>query len=156
IGVHAGEAIETDEGLVGSAVNIAARLSALARPGEILVSETVRTLTRSVVTVGFVDRGRQRLKGVGEPMTVFPVVPKPSVPPPSPGRRITKPVLAAAGVLALLLTLGAVYALSSNMVPAVAQPPKTSPSAAPPTASVPVHPSAVAPSATATGPVASP
>src|SRR5262249_5983063 len=67
IGVHAGEALDTDEGLVGSAVNIAARLSALAKPGEILVSETVRTLTRSVAPVTYVSRGRHRLKGVAEP-----------------------------------------------------------------------------------------
>src|SRR5688572_23234464 len=48
VGVHAGEALETDEGLVGTAVNIAARLAAIAGPGEVLVSDTVRSLTRSV------------------------------------------------------------------------------------------------------------
>ena len=74
IGVHAGEAIDTPEGLVGTAVNIAARLSALARPGEVLVSDTVRGLTRSVLPVVYVPRGRHRLKGVSESQEVFAVV----------------------------------------------------------------------------------
>ena len=38
VGVHAGEAIETAEGYIGRAVNIAARLCAAAKPGEVLVS----------------------------------------------------------------------------------------------------------------------
>ncbi|MFN2484064.1 MAG: adenylate/guanylate cyclase domain-containing protein, partial [Candidatus Limnocylindria bacterium] len=37
IGVHAGETVETSEGYVGSAVNMAARVCAQARPGELLV-----------------------------------------------------------------------------------------------------------------------
>ncbi len=56
IGIHAGEAVESSEGYVGSAVNVAARLCALAGPGEILVSDTVRALTRSVLDVTFVSR----------------------------------------------------------------------------------------------------
>ena len=37
VGVHAGEAVETAEGYIGRAVNIAARLCAAAQPGEVLV-----------------------------------------------------------------------------------------------------------------------
>ena len=48
VGVHAGEAVDTPEGPVGTAVNIAARLCAMAAPGEVVVSDTVRALTRSV------------------------------------------------------------------------------------------------------------
>ena len=40
-----------DGGYVGSAVNIAARICAQAGPGEVLVSETVRALTRRVLPV---------------------------------------------------------------------------------------------------------
>ena len=47
VGVHAGETAETPEGYVGSAVNLAARLCAQAGPGEVLVSDTVRGLTRT-------------------------------------------------------------------------------------------------------------
>ena len=51
IGVHAGETASTPDGLVGSAVNIAARVCGQARAGELLVTDTVRSLTdrKSVV-----------------------------------------------------------------------------------------------------------
>jgi class 3 adenylate cyclase len=71
VGVHAGESVETSEGYVGSAVNIAARLCALARPGEMLVSDTVRSLTRTSLQVTFVPRGTRRLKGIDEPIAVY-------------------------------------------------------------------------------------
>ncbi len=73
IGIHAGETIETPDGYVGSAVNIAARICALAKPGEVLVSDTVRALTQTVLPVTFVPRGRRALKGVTEPVAVFAV-----------------------------------------------------------------------------------
>src|SRR5438045_5789863 len=41
IGVHAGETAATNEGFVGSAVNIAARVCSQARAGELLVTDTV-------------------------------------------------------------------------------------------------------------------
>ena len=42
IGVHAGETVETAEGYVGSAVNVAARVCSQAKPGELLVTDTVQ------------------------------------------------------------------------------------------------------------------
>jgi class 3 adenylate cyclase len=74
IGVHAGETVDSDQGYVGAAVNIAARLCAEAAAGELLVSDTVRTLTASVLPVHFVPAGRRRLKGVPAPMVVYRVV----------------------------------------------------------------------------------
>jgi len=71
VGVHAGEAIDTAEGLVGGAVNVAARVCALAGPGTVLVTETVRGLAHTVVPVVFVRRGRHRLKGVAEPIELY-------------------------------------------------------------------------------------
>lgn len=73
IGIHAGETIETPDGYVGSAVNIAARICAVARPGEVLVSDTVRALTQTILPVTFEPRGRRSLKGVGEPLALFAV-----------------------------------------------------------------------------------
>src|SRR5213596_2978646 len=40
IGIHAGESVAHEGGFVGSAINIAARICALATPGEVLVSGT--------------------------------------------------------------------------------------------------------------------
>jgi class 3 adenylate cyclase len=154
IGVHAGEALDTQEGLVGSAVNIAARLSALAKPGEILVSETVRTLTRSVVSVGYVERGRHRLKGVGEPMTVFRVAPESAGGVSKPAPRVTRPILATFGVFAAILAVAVAYALSGR-TSVIAQPTRT-PYAGPPTASVPVRSGTTSPSSGAAASFATP
>jgi len=71
IGIHAGEAAPFDRQYVGSAVNIAARLASAAAPGEILVSETVRSLIRTAVRVPFEDRGPLALKGVAEPIRAY-------------------------------------------------------------------------------------
>ena len=75
VGVHAGETLETADGYVGAPVNIAARLCALAGAGEVLVSDTVRALTRTVLPVVFESRGRKHLKGVAEPVAVYSVRP---------------------------------------------------------------------------------
>jgi pimeloyl-ACP methyl ester carboxylesterase/class 3 adenylate cyclase len=62
-GVHSGEFELIRDNLAGLAVHIGARVGALARPGEVLVSSTVKDL---VVQSGiqFTDRGTHRLKGV--------------------------------------------------------------------------------------------
>lgn len=73
IGIHAGETIEADGGYVGSPVNIAARICAQAGPGEVLVSETVRALTATVLPVQFKSRGRRDLKGIADPIELFAV-----------------------------------------------------------------------------------
>ncbi len=73
VGIHAGESAETTEGYVGAAVNLAARICSVARPGEVLVSDTVRSLTRSSLPITFVSRGRPALKGVAEPVELFAV-----------------------------------------------------------------------------------
>jgi class 3 adenylate cyclase len=49
----------------GIAVNIGARIAALARPSEVLVSHTVEGLV-SGSGLMFVDAGKQELKGVPE------------------------------------------------------------------------------------------
>lgn len=73
IGVHAGESEDSDEGIVSGAVNTAARICASADAGELLVSDTVRALTRTYLDVTFIPRGRRRLKGIAEPVAVFSV-----------------------------------------------------------------------------------
>ena len=75
VGVHAGETVETAEGYVGSAVNIAARLCSQAKAGELVVSDTVRALTRTYLDVDFEPLGTRRLKGVNEQIALYRVVP---------------------------------------------------------------------------------
>jgi class 3 adenylate cyclase len=62
-GVHTGEC-ELEEGrLRGVAVHVGARLASLARPGEVLVSSTVRDVVAGS-GLRFVDRGLHELRGV--------------------------------------------------------------------------------------------
>ncbi len=79
LGLHAGDVLrEADadgrSNVYGGAVNIASRISGLSAPGEVLVSETVRSLARTSAGVTFEDRGEQVLKGVGEKVRVWAAV----------------------------------------------------------------------------------
>jgi ADP-ribose pyrophosphatase YjhB (NUDIX family) len=62
-GCHTGEVERTPDGVRGIAVHIGARVAALAGPGEVLVSQTVRDLTAGSGLV-FADAGEYELKGV--------------------------------------------------------------------------------------------
>ncbi len=73
LGLHAGDVIREEGNVYGGAVNVASRISGLSAPGEVLVSETVRSLARPSAGVAFEDRGEQSLKGVGEAVRVWAV-----------------------------------------------------------------------------------
>jgi len=75
LGVHAGDVIREENNVYGGAVNIAARISGLSAPGEVLVSETVRSLARTSAGVSFDERGERELKGVSDAVRVWAVVP---------------------------------------------------------------------------------
>ncbi len=62
-GVHTGECERVDGKLSGLAVNIGARVAALAGPGQALVSSTVKDLVAGSA-IEFEDRGAHELKGV--------------------------------------------------------------------------------------------
>ena len=114
VGVHAGETVETAEGFVGSAVNIAARICAQAKAGELVVSETVRSLTRTYLDAEFEALGTRRLKGVEEPIAIYRVTSRGTATARAgrarrAGRR-TRWWLVGAGIAALVLVLGAVGA----------------------------------------------
>ncbi|MDQ2941677.1 MAG: hypothetical protein M3R05_05755, partial [Chloroflexota bacterium] len=63
-------------------VNIAARVCALAAPGELLITETVRGLVRTSMPLTIEPRGRRRLKGIREPIALFAVRPTGAAPGP--------------------------------------------------------------------------
>jgi class 3 adenylate cyclase len=62
-GIHTGECELVGEKVAGIAVHTGARVAALARPGEVVVSSTVRDLVAGS-GIDFRDRGRAELKGV--------------------------------------------------------------------------------------------
>jgi len=72
-GVHTGEVERTGRDIAGLAVHLAARIMALAAPGETLVSRTVKDLVVGS-ELRFADRGEQTLKGFEERWPVFAVV----------------------------------------------------------------------------------
>ncbi len=73
LGIHAGDVIREENNVYGGAVNLASRISGLSAPGEVLVSDTVRSLARTSAGVTFEDKGEHALKGVAEPQRVFAV-----------------------------------------------------------------------------------
>ncbi len=70
VGMNAGEPVEEESDLFGTAVQLAARLRDYAQPGEILVSNVVRELVAGK-GFHFVDRGLATLKGFEEPVRLF-------------------------------------------------------------------------------------
>jgi class 3 adenylate cyclase len=69
-GVHTGECEVIDEDIAGVAVNIAARISALADADEVLVSRTVTDLVYGS-GIPFEDRGLATLKGLPDSWHLF-------------------------------------------------------------------------------------
>ena len=74
VGVHLGDVMEKGDGSVyGDGVNIAARLQALAEPGGVMVSESIRVAVRGKGDVRFVDQGEQTVKNIPEPVRAYSV-----------------------------------------------------------------------------------
>ena len=74
VGLHTGEVVPHHGDITGLAVDIAARVCALADPSEILVSRTVADLVVGS-GVSFEDHGIHELKGVPAPWQLFRVIP---------------------------------------------------------------------------------
>ena len=73
-GLHTGECEVRGDDVAGMAVHIGSRVAALAGPGEVLVTSTVRDLVMGS-DIEFADRGRHALKGVPGEWQVLAVVP---------------------------------------------------------------------------------
>ena len=73
-GLHTGEIELRGDDIGGIAVHIGARVSALAGPGEVFVSSTVKDLVAGS-GITFADRGSHVLKGVPDEWRVFVVAP---------------------------------------------------------------------------------
>jgi len=72
VGLNAGEPIAEDDDLYGTAVNEAARITAAAQGGEILVADVVRQLTKGKDFL-FANRGETSLRGFEHPVRLFEV-----------------------------------------------------------------------------------
>jgi len=87
IGLHLGDVLIRAGDLFGDAVNIAARLQALAEPGGVCVSAAVREHAGTRLAAIFTDAGSQLVKNIAEPVHVFHAIAtgvvQPSNPPPA-------------------------------------------------------------------------
>ena len=116
IGLNLGDAVVVDGNLFGEAVNVAARLEALAEPGGICISGSFHEQVKHLPEFEFRDLGSPNLKNIPFPVHAYAAkgtstrrLPKPLVP----WRR-----LAAAAVVAILaLTIGWIYLPSPSTAP---------------------------------------
>jgi adenylate cyclase len=71
IGIHVGDIIVQGDNLFGDAVNIAARLEALAEPGGICISGVVRDHIGTKLPLSFADLGEQQVKNIAQPIKAY-------------------------------------------------------------------------------------
>ena len=71
IGIHVGDVIVEQTGIIGDAVNIASRIESFGSPGAVMVSDSVQDQVKNQVAFEFVDLGRFRLKNVGRPFAIY-------------------------------------------------------------------------------------
>jgi predicted ATPase len=69
IGIHTGEPILDEEGYVGLAVHVGARIAGVGHGGQVLISRATRDLLDS--SFELLDLGEHRLKNIGEPVRIF-------------------------------------------------------------------------------------
>jgi class 3 adenylate cyclase len=69
-GIHTGEVEIRSDDVGGVAVHIAARITAIADPGSVFASRTVKDLVAGA-GISFSDRGERELKGLSEPWNVY-------------------------------------------------------------------------------------
>ena len=71
IGINLGDVIVEDNDIFGDGVNVAARLEALAEPGGICISRTVRDQVRDKLPYSFEDLGEQSVKNIARPVRAY-------------------------------------------------------------------------------------
>ncbi len=110
VGINLGDVFHEGDDVFGDGVNLAARLEALAPPGGICVSRSVREQIREKLNFEFVDLGEHQVKNISRPIQVFSInidgqPTKAAVAPrkQAAGRRPRKMMIAAG--LAILLSL---------------------------------------------------
>ena len=74
VGCNYGSAVERGGDYFGATINVAARVSALAAGGEVLVAGPMAALAPDLDGVLYESRGRQVLRNVAEPIEIFAVV----------------------------------------------------------------------------------
>jgi len=71
IGINLGDVMVDEGDMFGDGVNVAARIEALAAPGEICVSASVREQIGEKLPIGFADFGEHSVKNIARPVRVY-------------------------------------------------------------------------------------
>ena len=71
IGINLGDVIVEGDDIYGDGVNIAARIEALADPGDVFVSNTVHDHVRDRLPFVFEDLGERQVKNIARPVRVY-------------------------------------------------------------------------------------
>ena len=119
IGLDAGEAVAVEGGYRGGALNVAGRLQARARAGEVLASREIVHLARRIDGIRSTEHGALQLKGLDQPLHVIAIrsehqdaavamAPFVRTTPPAPTPRKRWKLVAAVAAVALVATIVAV------------------------------------------------
>jgi adenylate cyclase len=79
VGIHTGPALRSDDDWYGQTVNVAARLCAVAPPGQVLISEATRVAAGPIRRVDFGERELHWLRNVAEPIGTHLARPRPDI-----------------------------------------------------------------------------
>ncbi|HEV8094418.1 MAG TPA: adenylate/guanylate cyclase domain-containing protein, partial [Burkholderiales bacterium] len=94
IGIHAADILTDDVAFYGNGVNVAARLAALAGPGETVISDSVRDQLATTPGGDLVDLGLCHLKHVEAPLQAYRLGPRKALPPQIESQIALRPTLA--------------------------------------------------------------
>ena len=74
IGLHLGDVIQRDDGIIGDGVNVASRIESFAIPGSVLFSDSVFEQVKNQGQFSFKSLGTFHLKNVTRPVDIFALV----------------------------------------------------------------------------------
>jgi class 3 adenylate cyclase/pimeloyl-ACP methyl ester carboxylesterase len=116
IGISCGEVAVDDSDYSGMPIVEAARLEALAQPGQTLANAIVRSLVGTRRALRFRDAGVRTLKGIPEPLATVEVIDEepeavPSVVPRPKKPRLLQPLILGAAVLAVIVAAAALVVI---------------------------------------------
>jgi len=80
MGLNIGDILFDENDIAGVCVNLAARLEALAKPGEICISRALKEQVQENLDVRYLDAGSRRVKNISRPVRVYRVLAVPLSP----------------------------------------------------------------------------
>ncbi len=114
IGVNLGDIIAEGGDIFGDGVNVAARLEALAEPGGICVSGTVRDQICDKLPYLFEDSGEQSVKNIARPVRVYALRPEAVADLPAAGMPVASPRRRRSAVAAIAAPAAAVLVIVAS------------------------------------------